>query len=387
MSLGRSGYKINVFPETLAATESSRTTPRLDAGQVLEALEDFCQSLHPGDLVPSHVELMRRFDASERSVRWALDELRRQGKIVRRRGARTFVAEPRVAAKSGNAVAQPAHMVDSSRTVVAIATPDHSLFDQAMKLLLEKAQSAELSILCHLLPGPGSATTWLPALPEEPLGYIVFRGDALPLAERLQSEGHRVVLVGTPTVDVTPNVPTVHGDHDMGGYLACKHLIELGHRRIGHCGSPNATNSLRWQGHQRAIAEAARRGIEIQNSLVYQDDILSWKEKPIVGAAFFRSADAPTALTVWNDHEAVILMALLARLGLRVPDDISIVGYDNLPEGQVTHPALTTVDSSIDQQLQAAINLLTKPQMPTGPYQLVTLPILIPRESSAPPVS
>jgi DNA-binding LacI/PurR family transcriptional regulator len=367
----------------LPVTERSRHVPRLDAGQVLQVLDDFCRGLQPGDLVPSHVELMRRFDASERSVRWALDELRRQGKIVRRRGARTCVAELPVSQHNEIVAPAPEARAVNSRTIVAIATPDHAMFDQAMKLLMEQAQAAGLSIFCHLVPAPACADTPLPPLSQEPLGFIVFRGDALPLAERLQAEGHRVILVGTPRADATPTVPLINSDHDLGGYLACKHLIELGHRRIAYCAGPDIIATFRWQGHERAIVEAHRQGLDIQSTLIHLDDIKSWKADPAPGEAIFRGPEAPTALAVWNDHEAVMVMAQLNRYGLRVPEDVSIVGYDNLPEGRIMHPALTTVDTSIEYQLQAAIGLLSRPKLPDGPYRSVTLPVLIPRESSA----
>lgn len=359
---------------------------RPDAEQVLEVLRNYCQELKPGDLVPPHQQLMRRFDASERSVRWALDELRRQGRIVRRRGARTVVADLSENLNSNGAhdlsAAQPTE--NQTRTIVAIAIPDYALFDQAMELLVQQAKTDDISVLCHLL-HRNDVEAELPQITRKPLGFIVFRRELLPLAEKLHAAGHKVVSLATPYVGVTPAVPVVYGDHEYGGYLATKHLIELGHRRIAFCAYDDVQQTMRWQGHQRALREATKRGLEVQESFLDLHEIETWKDNPASGEAILRSSDAPTGLVLWNDHEAVMVMGQLSRLGLRVPQDVSIVGYDNLREGQLLHPALTSVHSSMEQQLQAAINLLTRDSMPSVPYQLVVQPTLICRDSSLRP--
>lgn len=379
---------------------SSGKTPkprqRSDAEQVLQVLTDFCDSLQPGDLVPTYHDLMRRFDASERAVRWALDELRRQGKIVRRQGARTYVAEPQKRAaltspySQGNAVTAGTPLETSvgateTRTVITIAIPDHAVFDQAITLLVEQAKNEDLSLMCHVLPEALENISQLPQIAHAPLGFILFRRDLLPLAEQLYAAGHRVVLMGTPYADVTPGVPVIYGDQEYGGYLATSHLIELGHRRLAFCAFADCEKTLRWQGHHRAIREAARRGIPVEVRFLDIEEVRTWKENPAPGEAIFRDEAAPTGVVVWNDHEAATLMGQLNRLGLRIPQDVSIVGYDNLREGQLLHPALTTVHSPMEQQLQAALNLLMRSNPPSAPYQLVVLPTLTIRDSTSKP--
>jgi DNA-binding LacI/PurR family transcriptional regulator len=345
---------------------------------VLRGLDEYCRGLQPGDVLPSQQELMRQFEASERSVRWALEELRRRGVVVGRQGARNCVADARPAAE------EPALVPSEARSIVAIAIPDHALFDQAMNLLVDKAKVEDISVFCQLLPGSGVLIQDLPAMAQKPLGYIVFRRDLIPLAEQLQAQGHRVVAIGTPYVDASPPVPVVYGDHEEGGYLATQHLIELGHRRIAFCAFGDIPQTLRFQGHQRAIREARKNGLQVFGSELHLDEIRSWRQNPSQAEALFNNPLAPTALAVWNDHEAVMVMGQLARVGLHVPEDISIVGYDNLPEGELQHPSLTTVHSPLDQQLKTALNLLTRPTAPTGPYQMLIQPQLVVRESAAP---
>ena len=69
-------------------------------------------------------------------------------------------------------------------------------------------------------------------------------------------------------------------------------------------------------------------------------------------------------MVVWNDHEAVRLATVLSRAGVRVPEQVSLVGYDNLPESSLIYPLLTTIDQAIGQQLRLALRLLTQPVPP-----------------------
>lgn len=354
--------------------------------QVLRSLEAFCAALQPGDVVPPRAELMRRFGASERAVRWALDELRRQGKILQRRGAGTFVAEPNVPPPTRPVL--PSAMTDS-RTVVAIAEPDHAVFERAMNLLFRHVAAADLSLACRLV-DPDTESLPIPR-PEEsgsgnhPLGYVMLGRVLLPLAEQFHAAGNRTVLVGTPFAQTTPNVPTVQGDQEIGGYLATRHLLELGHRHIAYYGYSDVALTRRWRGHQAALAEARKRGVTVQDRVLFLQEYERWCRAPQEARAYFSGPEAPTGIVAWNDHEAVLLLSLLSYVGVRVPDDVSLVGYDNLPEGQRVHPPLTTVEGAIEQQLQAALSLLTRPLAPSPSHTVVVLPTLIARDSTAPP--
>jgi hypothetical protein len=146
----------------------------------------------------------------------ALDELEREGRIIRRQGSGVFVAQRK--ANNSNGII-PTTLTDN-RTIVAIAKPDSSYFDHAMRLLFGHVENAGMSLACRYL-DPATSTLSLPADDAvKPRGYIVFRQDLLPLARQLQDAGNRVVMVGTPYVDQTPEVPNVYSDHQKGGSLA-----------------------------------------------------------------------------------------------------------------------------------------------------------------------
>jgi LacI family transcriptional regulator len=143
-------------------------------------------------------------------------------------------------------------------------------------------------------------------------------------------------------------------------------------------------HTLRWRGHRRAIEEAERGRVgKIMASVIDDAELLAWRADPARARAFFRSSDAPTAIVAWNDHEAARLVVALTTAGIRVPDDVSVMGYDNLPEGQLVQPPLSTIDHSMDWQLRTALDLLRRPALPSPSHTMTVLPTLVPRGSTA----
>jgi DNA-binding LacI/PurR family transcriptional regulator len=321
---------------------------------------------------------MQQFGASERAVRWALDELRRQGIIIRRQGASTIVAERPAGGRASQSMnSMAAAPID---TIVAIGPHDYSFFDRCMHLVLRQAESVGLTLVCRLYePDTDPAAFHI----GQPTCVLLFGYRLTSLGKRLQAEGHRVVIVGSPPADSLPEVPCVHVDQEQGGYLVVRHLLELGHRRIA---LGYDRQSPRWHGHERALREArakGKAGVVTFSELSWDEVGDSWQRDPQLAAEYFRQPDAPTAVATWNDHAAAALLAVLTRAGIEVPQRVSLVGFDNLPESQLVHPPLTTVDSAIEQQLQAALGLLTRPDAPPSSHTVVVLPTLIGRESSA----
>ncbi len=359
-------------------TMPPKTTKRAEYDRVFGEIERLCRSGEPGDRLPKHTALMLDLRASERTVLRALEALHRSGYIIRRSGAGTFVAPAPPRAEK-----LPPGIVDGT-TLVAIMQPDNSFFSRCTEVLYRHADAAGLTLLCRLVNGETQAL----AVPQlgagGPLGFIVFRHDLEPLARRIQEAGHRVVLIGAPPNGVAPNVPCLHGDHEQGAYLAAHHLIALGHRRLAFAMvTEDHRHSSRWLGHRQAIQEAG--GAVLSDTTLPRETVEAWEQDPARAAAYFQAPDAPTGLVVWNDHEAVRLATVLSRAGVRVPEQVSLVGYDNLPEGSLIYPQLTTIDQAIGQQLRLALRLLTQPVPPSPSHTTLVTPTLIPRGSSAAP--
>jgi LacI family transcriptional regulator len=151
-------------------------------------------------------------------------------------------------------------------------------------------------------------------------------------------------------------MPTVDSDNFAGACTATRHLTALGHRRIGFLGGrPDLESSRqREQGYRSALAEA---GLGVDEGLMRVGD---YKRAPSVEPAreLLRLADPPTAIFAANDLSALGVMDAAHELGLRIPEDLSLVGFDNVPESALTTPPLTTINQPIQQMGSAAVDLL-----------------------------
>lgn len=197
---------------------------------------------------------------------------------------------------------------------------------------------------------------------------------------------------GAPVVAVDPHtggsgVPTIDSDNLRGAQTATEHLIGLGHRRIGFlAGRPDLESArLRELGYRQALREA---GIPFDPDLLrvgaYEE---SASEQP--ARELLTMADRPTAVFAANDTSATTTMDVALTLGLVVPDDLSVIGFDNIPESVRTQPALTTIDQPIQLMGERAIELLVelmRAEVPASTH--VTLPTsLVVRQSCGPPSS
>lgn len=179
--------------------------------------------------------------------------------------------------------------------------------------------------------------------------------------------------------------PSVVADNYGGALEAMRYLIGLGHRRIAHISGYDFLEASveRRRAYCDALAEA---GIDVSDSLVRQSDFA----RPGGAAALrhFLSLDPPpTAIFAGNDECALGVIEEALRQGLKVPGDLSVVGFDNVFEAANAHPALTTVDQGLGETIRTAFAILI--DLIDGkslPETRVTLPArLIIRESCAPP--
>ena len=176
------------------------------------------------------------------------------------------------------------------------------------------------------------------------------------LIEKLIDTGLPFVLVGTHIPEL--NVTSVDVDNVLGARLATGHLLDLGHRRVGMLqGTPtSSSNDERTRGFIEAHEE---RGLPVHQELIqpgrYQHAAASAGASRLLSMP---AEDRPTALYCGNDMLAVAAMQTAVELGLRVPDDVSIVGFDDYDFAAITQPALTTVRQPLRQIGAKAADLL-----------------------------
>ncbi len=201
-----------------------------------------------------------------------------------------------------------------------------------------------------------------------------------PLIEWVVEHGVPAVAAGT----WLPKIPCVEVDNESGVYEGVRYLIEQGHRRIGVIAGPlHQTSALqRERGYFRALEEA---GIPFESHWLYRGDYSIGSGR--LGATALMERDSSlTALVCGNDVVALGAMQALQARGIQVPEQVSLLGFDDLPEGTLVTPQLTTLHHPRhDIGYLAAQRLLERLKHPDLPAVSRMLPTcLVVRNSVAP---
>lgn len=207
---------------------------------------------------------------------------------------------------------------------------------------------------------------------------------------------------GMPIVQIYrrmfPDVPVVVMDDEQSGYLAARHLIELGHRRIAHVTHSRyrdeempgleADARRRCDGYLRAMREAAIEPVVITFD---RSGFFGLGANDYTGycadAARQLAAASPrfTGITTFNDYTSLGLLHNLTEMGVSVPEDISLVGYDNVEAGMLMRPALTTVRPKLFDLGRLAGKMILQMMEGQSVADVVLMPELMVRESTARP--
>jgi LacI family repressor for deo operon, udp, cdd, tsx, nupC, and nupG len=150
--------------------------------------------------------------------------------------------------------------------------------------------------------------------------------------------------------------PTISLDNRAAAKAMTEHLIELGHRRIGLIKGPKSSPLTRDRvaGYQDALQQA---GITSDAALICHGDF-SLKAGHDGAAAMLELPDRPTALFCENDEMAIGALKRIKQQGLRVPEDISLVGFDDIPFAAYCDPPLTTISQPAETFGQKAVEML-----------------------------
>jgi len=158
--------------------------------------------------------------------------------------------------------------------------------------------------------------------------------------------------------NVCPDCPAVIANNRAGALDAMEYLISLGHRRIGFIGGrPDLQSAVRrLQGYQDALRQA---NIPLAPELIQVGDY-STETGFVCAKQLLDLPDPPTGIFAANDQSAMGVIKAAHGAGLRIPDNLSVVGFDNIPEAAFTRPALTTIDQFIDKMGYVATEMLIR---------------------------
>jgi LacI family transcriptional regulator len=221
-------------------------------------------------------------------------------------------------------------------------------YEQEMRLVLcatLQQHDREVSLIERLMDGATDGAIIL--LPEESNEELAaLRASDYPF------------VVADPRVPLDEGIPAVSAAHRAGAKAATDHLLSLGHRRIAHVSGPRgwAATEERLEGYHAALAAA---GVLPSSELVVEGDF----ESPSGHAAaekLLELPEPPTAIFASNDNMAVGALQAARERGLSVPEDLSIVGFDDAELAKVVTPALTTVRQPLAELGRTAVSLLMR---------------------------
>lgn len=200
------------------------------------------------------------------------------------------------------------------------------------------------------------------------------------------------LISGTRTVTVDRPLSghaLVAVDNRQGGYLAADHLLALGHRRLGYISGPGSTevSAERREGFLRRVEEFRAVHPEQRAAPQIIEGHFDYRSGEELGKALLTqpASTRPTAIATASDQQAIGLLRAAGDMGLRVPTDLSIVGFDDIPLASLVLPRLTTIRQPIDEIARLALEGVLGSHVLQEEYKLQ--PVLIERGSCAPPLA
>jgi LacI family transcriptional regulator len=201
--------------------------------------------------------------------------------------------------------------------------------------------------------------------------------------ESLREQEYPYILIDQ--ADAAESSSVVEATNWQGAYDATRYLCQLGHTRIAFIKGWSAVRSAsdRLQGYRAALADY---GIPVQEELVIEGDFQQQSGYESAKRLLQRPQPLPTAIFAANDLSAFGAMDAAREHGLRIPDDISIIGFDDISQSSFVYPKLTTVRQPLEQMGQVAVKmLLERIEDPSRrPQQVALATQLVIRDSCGP---
>ncbi|HZS24409.1 MAG TPA: LacI family DNA-binding transcriptional regulator [Gaiellaceae bacterium] len=296
-------------------------------------------------------------------------------RIVRERGYTTNRSARGLSAGRTGLIGATVPQVHPAFFSFILSGASEAAYERDMRLVLCSTQhehEREVTLLDRMM--HGTTDGGLLILPEESAEEL----------ERLLDHGYRFVVVD-PLLPLNERIPAVSSAHSAGADLAVKHLLSLGHRRIAAITGPRGwiATEERLRGYHAALGGA---GILAEPDLVVE---ANFQIEPGYEAArqLLDLPNPPTAVFGFNDNIAIGTMQAAHDRGLRVPDDLSVVGFDDVEAAAIVTPSLTTVRQPLAEMGRMAVSLLER-LLENQTIEALHVELrtqLIVRDSTAPP--
>lgn len=269
-------------------------------------------------------------------------------RVVREHGYTGARARPGTGGGRTGLVGVTLPVVHHSYFSVILAGASEAFYEHDLPMVLSPTlheHDREASLLERLMQGTTDGALLI--LPEE-------SGEEL---SSLHEAGYPFVIVD-PLTPPDERVPTVSAAHSAGAGEATEHLLALGHRRIAAITGPRGwiATEERLRGYRGALGAA---GITPDPTLQIESDFSTSGGRE-AAAELFSQAQPPTAIFAFNDMLAIGAMQAARQQGLSIPEDVSIVGFDDTFEASIVLPALTTVRQPLAEMGRIAVAQLVR---------------------------
>lgn len=324
--------------------------------QIIEDIKEkiLTHQLKPGDRVGSHHSMTREYGVSLITVKRALNELLKDGFLYSRVGKGTYVSQNVYAGS-----------LPGSGTIGFVLTDFKNPFFTMMLHVIEKYASQDGFNLLFTYSSDNSVKEESQIQQFRNMGVkgLIIAStehinEATPAIRQLHRENFPYVMISY--ID-NQEIYYVGTDHEMGAHLAACHFIDLGYRRIGYVNAEkgNHLGNLRQKGFRRALDENGLPWVEKYN-FTFPYKRKDYESGYAVGKQFSEMTDRPEALFFFNDFSALGFQHAVLERNLAIPEDIAIIGFDDIRNDLRAQVPLTTVHQPIEEIGRLTIETLKK---------------------------
>jgi len=310
--------------------------------QLKEILSEYIleKSLHKGDILPSIRDLIVKYNVSLPVVRQALIELQKEGIINIEKGKGSYIAK----------IPSRPDIIKTKNILFLLCGRDF-LDPYFSKVLAGVESEANLNGFSIIYNSLNNHSHFSHALERSDLTGIILTGEVtIDIVNKTKAGKIPFVLAGDMAQEGLPpkDINTIANNDREGAYLATKYLIELGHKKVAmftwfrwmYCWKE------RYSGYEKALHEA---GFSIREDYIIECQADTSEEAYKAMRKLLEKSDPPTAIFAGNDRYAKGAYHSLNKNGLKVPDDFSIIGFDDLAFAKDLIPPLTTIRANMEE--------------------------------------